>query len=72
LRASHNAGFCVAAFGDYANAKGPSLLVREAPGGGVAALAWSEWSREGPAAGSMAALARIVHREQPYLLGGSR
>jgi putative selenate reductase len=65
-RAAPNAGFAfVPRDGD-----GPSLVLREAPGGPVRELLFAEWSREG-SGGTMAALARSVYRDHRYLIGGA-
>jgi putative selenate reductase len=73
LRASGNAGFCLVAGGGATLPEGPALVLRELPGGEVRSLRFGEWSRGGSAGDSpMASLARVVHRDHPYLLGGER
>ena len=82
LAASHNAGFCFVACGGETDAKGNALrslsgrdekgrdlVLRDEVDGPVRRLARAEWAAE---AGAMAALARRVHRDHTYLLGGSR
>ena len=59
LRASRNAGFC---------AEGPRLWLRAEPEGPVA----EQGPGGGAGAGPVPALARLVLREHPYLIGGAR
>jgi putative selenate reductase len=68
LDASHNSGFAfIGKSGD--GESGPYLLMREGPGSAVVEAAYREWTRE--AWGSpMAAIARTVFRDHPYLPGG--
>lgn len=68
LEASRNAGF---AFSGSAGA--PDLVLRAEYEGEVRTVPHAEWTGASGTAGAaarMAALARIVHREHPYLAGG--
>jgi putative selenate reductase len=73
MEASGNAGFSFAAEGGPGSP--PALLLREKPEGAILSLSYGEWGREaaGTTGGSpMAALARAVFRDHPYLIGGAR
>jgi hypothetical protein len=67
MDASRNAGFAIIAYGDDGGE--PTLLARETPDGEVVELNYTEWAQKG-SGGLMAALARTVFRDHPYLLGG--
>jgi putative selenate reductase len=68
LYASHNAGF---AFVDGVD--GPALALRELPDGEALTLAFGEWGTKAATGDSpMAALARTVRFEHPYLIGGAQ
>jgi putative selenate reductase len=69
LVASSNCGFAFAPAGE-ADAK-PGLALRELPGGGAHHLLYEQWTHA-DSDSPMAALARTVYRDHPYLLGGSR
>jgi putative selenate reductase len=65
LEASKNLGFAIVANGDDG---GPRLVLREAPGEAVRELAYEAWAASD--VGPMAALAKVVYLEHPYLIGG--
>jgi putative selenate reductase len=63
MNVSHNAGFH---FGDGDE---PTIAIRESPDGALVELHYAEWAQKS-SGGLMAALARTVFRDHPYLLGG--
>jgi putative selenate reductase len=69
LDASGNPGFCCSGTGG--GEARPSLAMREAPGSRIVVADFEDWGRDG-AGPAMAAIARTVLRDHPYLLGGSR
>jgi putative selenate reductase len=66
LDASQNAGIAFIGGG-----REPSLILREAMGGPTRSLSYDQWSRDAEGV-PMTALARAVHRDHTYLIGGSR